>query len=424
MSRFALRAAPLAGAALAALIASAAEPARALQMQAPPVATPQIVPNTPQIRPHLRPRIVVPQVRIDPDVARRVLPQAQAQPPRPSAAAPAARRDRIAPQHAAARPALVAVLPPTRPADLDETIAEAAQARRLAEARAAAEAALLAAVSVEAADLGRFADPLARDAGPAGPSAAEREAARRWDAMRGRDGGVDALGLIADLGLPSNRRAGAEPPGLRPDPTRLPTGGLAAQDGDIASRTQETTGNTVVTKTVYATGAVDVTKATVDGDGAYAHTVRSDAEGNVVLEAIDIQARSGARREITRFPDGSRMERDIGSNGAVIRDEDIPAPRDIDRLLTGEEQGGGWCPPSGWGCSGPVAAPDALAGGGTRVLPPGPGEEAVVGAPRLALDPHALVVNPHPDAHAAGGGGGPSARAFDGGRLVNPGDAD
>ncbi|MGJ3263442.1 MAG: hypothetical protein ACFE0R_09425 [Salinarimonas sp.] len=460
-----------AGVALGALMqaALAAAPAQAFQQNfAPQMQVPQVQPTpnvpppvitAPQVRPQVRPevripRITLPQVVIETGVRERLrAPAASASAERedaPQTAREAARQtattrarlpraasvaEHRRPARASAahdlaaaplppsRPHLVAVAPPARPADLDRALAEAAQARHMAEAREAAEAALVAPVAVEAADLGGFGDPLARDSGPDGPSAAERAAARRWDAMRGRDTGIDALGLVTDLGLPSNRREGSEPPGLRPDPTRLPTDGFAAQDGgsDVVSRTQRTEGDTVVTKTVYEGGAVDVTKATVDGDGAMLQTVRTDGAGDMVYDFVQIQSRGGAMRETTRFPDGTRYVRDRNARGEVIRDETIPP---FDRLLTGEEQGGGgWCPPSGFGCSAPLGAAEALAGAGTRVLPLREVDPTGAG-PRLRLDPMSVLGNPNPDAYARGSGGGPSARAFDGGKLVNPGDPD
>lgn len=68
------------GVALCALICAAAtRPAAALQMNVPPpqVITPPTIPQAPQVRPPLRPRIVVPHLWVDPGVARRVLPQEQ-----------------------------------------------------------------------------------------------------------------------------------------------------------------------------------------------------------------------------------------------------------------------------------------------------------------------------------------------------------
>lgn len=323
-----------------------------------------------------------------------------------------------------------ATLPPLRPADLDRIVAETDAARGAAEARDAAEAAL-AGHAVTPFDFAGLGDP----SRPAGDATGEPAgAARARDLMGGLGGiyggggGVDALGSITGLGLPSNREGRSEPSGLRLDPTRLPGADLAAQDGDSEPKMTFTTfeqdGDTErATTRDPETGETTVTESTQDESGSYQVVRTYDANGDQVDETYRVSTPSGHVRLGIRTPAGhswSDRYRDGRTSEGSEAEPGFTRPR-LDRLMTGEETTGGWCGPSGWGCS-LTTVREALAGAGTHVDPGDGGAPAGEG-PRLVLDEETIAGNP--DIHGmGGGGGGRSARSFDGGRLVNPGDPD
>jgi hypothetical protein len=253
----------------------------------------------------------------------------------------------------------------------------------------------------------RFGDPL----NPAGADASATDAAQtaaRIRAMFGLGGsGPDWLGLLnGPLGGHSNQHHRSTFPGLVPDTSHVP--GVSAMgdgekgegpardpDGNIRTSTTSTdsAGNTVgVLKVEDAAGNVTVTKSVSQADGGYwSQTARSDGTTYTYIETA-----SGARREIHTYASGAQFVWGTDRNGREHRYHgDIARTVDPDAAT-----GGSYCPPSGWGCSGPINAADIVAGG--RRSQPDPEAQPMI-APSLGMDSFSLVVNPNPDVYAGSG---------------------
>ncbi|WP_409795542.1 hypothetical protein [Salinarimonas sp.] len=385
--------------------------------QALPQATPRIAPPVaPQVSPPRAPivRPDLPRVRIDADVAERLRDRTQSAGASASASGSEAVDGAVARTESRRTRNGFAALPPPRPRDLGAFAAQIEEAQAARDLRETAAALGGLSADLARADFGGLGDPLAGTRTDNRDDARRARVERSADALLGRGREPDPMG---NLGLPQNSRSRAEAPGLRPDPTSVSPGNIAGND--FESTTYHYEGTSVTQKTVFANGGVLITHTKSDDHGSHVNEVNYDASGNVVYTYDSIQTPSGLRRDIMVFGNGEGFVQDYDRSGRIVSVRPWQ-PGDLARLETGDEmRGGGWCPPSGWGCSAPSANSDALLAGSRRERPAGDADP-VGPAPSLAVDRGGLVVNPDPE-RMQGGGGSRAARSFDGGKLVNPG---
>lgn len=282
---------------------------------------------------------------------------------------------------------------------------------------------------------GGFDNPLADSQAPDVADQRQRAIGEAWDRLRGTERTPSGLDMIGRLGLPSNDTSRAEAPGLRTDTSRLDPGNIAGQrvghpssfidmvPDDEPYTTKVKEGDEWVMTQREQDGSVRRTHEHHSENGDFvSRTYHYDEDGNLSHYTWNIQtARGASQTGVTDIRAGTQWWTTWGADGRVADSHDgairrVPAGG-FDRTLSGEETSGArWCPPSGYGCDTPLTA-DELREGSRRERPAEDAGEtrATVRVP-LARD--ALVINPDP--HREGGGGAPSARDFDGGRLVNP----
>lgn len=396
------------------LVLCGIQPVLAMQFN-PNINVPQQV--NPQI---LRPQIVRPQILpnlpterlIKRKTSKKTITQPKSVPQQEAAKSLPSRR----------KQAPIDVLPPMRP-DLAGDLAQLNAAREIAEIKdlLSTGRAYAPGTAQDALNLFGLGNQPAGSASGADPNRdqAARAAANFWRGMRGGND-IDALSMLDGLGLPSNKHHSSTVPGLVPDPNHVPVGNIAGQDATGAD----------VDKVLNDDGSVTVTKTVVSTEGStwiYRGETNTLADGTPSYTRETTVTRHGAWRETyTDYELGFRSQRDFrfGPNGYSRGSREDFTPPSIDRTMTGEENlGGGWCPPSGWGCGSAVTTAAELKARSQRSRPAGPDEGAGNVAARVPVSPYDLVVNP--DANAMqGGGSGPSARGLDGGKLINPGDPD
>jgi hypothetical protein len=298
---------------------------------------------------------------------------------------------------------------------------DATKIARANAARGAAQA--LGAANLKPAVETALPDPLNRS----GNGAADANAARHVDGLNQRfgrlGGGQDEASLIDG---PVNRigrnRDPLGVPGLRPDIASVP-GVSASQGGTQPGDTPDpvidkqivrnSDGSNMVIR-VYDDGSTSTVTRWKDGEGRHTGSTTVDPDGR--YDHVDsVQRRDGSSETVWTSPHRT----DVFWRTADGRHLHMALPRGgLARTLTGEEAAGGgwWCPPSGWGCGAPKVA--TAVDGGRRERPSSEGPSTPASGPTIDLGD--LAGNPNPDVYARGGGAGPSARSFDGGKLVNP----
>lgn len=233
----------------------------------------------------------------------------------------------------------------------------------------------------------------------------------------------DWLG-IAGRGLPSHNHHASTFPGLSMDLTRLP-GVTATQGGTEPGNsesftTQETDqhNGAIYTKTTYADGSVITSTDRSTESSRTSETIIYD-NGQVIARSYGADKTTAdgdhsefSSQETTYGGQQWRSNRDTGGHPVHSATRGFSP-----RTVTGEEGGGelaNWVPPSGWGAKGPRDNLDIGPGGR-------PTEEGTtVPGPQINMSRN-LAVNPNPDVYAGSADSERSARSFDGGALVQPG---
>jgi len=257
-------------------------------------------------------------------------------------------------------------------------------------------------------------DPLKRN----GRAKGTRDASRDIGMLRQRFGlgGPDGLGNDPAGRLGNTNRNPWGVPGLVPGLNSVP-GVSASQGGTLPGDTP----NPVAHKEVVSNPDGDSGVALVYTDGTVVTTTRwKDDAGRHTATTVIAPGEGLDTVETIVRPDGSSEV--VWDSPGRIDFFRSGRPVNPTRSLTGEETAGNpwWCPPSGWGCKGPLTAADVTSGG-RRERPSPDGESSTAHGPSIAGDPQGLAINPNPDVYAAGAAPVSSARSFDGGKLVNPG---
>ncbi len=239
--------------------------------------------------------------------------------------------------------------------------------------------------------------------------------------MGGGDGAPGVLDLMPDMGsngadTPAGKFADEVTGGSPEDMFNAAKGGLASQGRDDG---------TIITDPIGYRGD-DGSYTTVTGyhyaDGTYGqqiHTQHPDGSSTVVSIFVDEQISTTTQK--------------VDAEGEVVsqRREVEPIPSEnLDRLLTGEEEGGGAIAPNCGSatCNAIRALREDPKGEflkeferiSRRGVPARDGADQGVGGGYQFVSRYDLVSQPHPAGGQGGGGGGGSARFHDGGKLVNP----
>lgn len=333
-----------------------------------------------------------------------------------------------------------APLPPVKP-DLFDRMgpAELIDARGAAEAREAAEAAAAAGVGVERSDLSGLGVPGAGDDGadPNDPrlGGLTPEEHKERFGLGGASPEEIGHGLATEFNDLGNRGvsspAGDVAAGLRPDPSSIPKGGLASDEtGDegtiylrptfFLNRTEDTgwqplpAGGSIRTVTEYDTADRVVSRTTTalydngnkseareeydpEGDQTFRQYVMRDKDGNVIQQEREGTPRAASGEGVAEL---QTREGASGGIGGCLPSDGSAACNELRRL---QREGN---------------TPGGLLAGSTLVNP-GDADAGETGSgPRLIMGEDDLLGNP--DLHRTEGGGGSSARSFDGGTLINP----